>query len=260
MSNRFKTVLAGASVLALSTLTLSTAMTSQAQAGVDAGPFEGLFVGFNGNFSRVTSKNTYTDLDADSDSFNFFNGIGDSLKGTGYGLNFYGGMGSNIWGPVYASIEGALGVSGGSGNATVNTVIPEHIIPGNTDPDLGDLTDDILVPAEFGTDNLKIRAGFAFDVTARLGYVVDDFAMIYVLGGYTSTKYKSTIGELEFSKSAGGYRVGAGIEVMVMEDIAVRLEYVRTEHSAIDWNLGADAFRLDPRSEVIRLGLVLHME
>ncbi|MBL4612434.1 MAG: hypothetical protein JKY91_01695, partial [Emcibacter sp.] len=64
----------------------------------------------------------------------------------------------------------------------------------------------------------------------------------------------------DFSKGAGGYRYGAGFEVGIMEDMAVRIEYVRTAHSALTWERGVDSFRIDPSSQVIRIGVVLHMD
>ncbi|PCI32879.1 MAG: hypothetical protein COB54_05685 [Alphaproteobacteria bacterium] len=255
MFNHFKIALLGTSVLALTSLT-----TPLAQAGVDGNPFEGLYLGLNANYAKVGSTNSYTDLDPDSADNNFFTGIGDTKKGTGYGGALYGGIGKNIWGPLYVSIEGSLGLAGGKGTAQINTVIPEHIIPA-----VGTEGEDGYIPAETiatvtGTDTMKIKAGFAFDINTRLGFLVSDKVMVYGLAGYTSTKYKFSDASGDFSKGAGGYRYGAGFEIGIMEDIAVRIEYVRTEHSAITWERGLDSFRFDPNSQVFRIGVILHMD
>ena len=245
MSHKFKTKLIGLPLVAMMSL-----ITTEAQAGMDGNPFEGLYAGFNANYSRVKSKNNYVDLEADSASNNFFTGIGDSKKATGYGGSLYGGIGSNIWGPVYIGIEGALGLSGGSGNAVVNTVTPATGTEGSEG----------YVAPVFGTDNVKIKAGFAFDINARLGFTVSDRVLIYGLGGYTSTKFKVSDSKGDFSKSAGGYRYGAGFEIGILEDVAIRVEYVRTAHSDFTWERGADNLIFDPSTEAVRVGLILHMD
>ncbi len=247
MSNRIKTALIGLPLLA--TLSL---MSAPAQAGVDGNPFEGLYLGLYGNYARVSSTNSYVDLEPASDANNFFTGIGEkSEKSSGYGGSLYGGIGTNFWGPLHASIEGALGLSGGSGNAVLNTVTPAQGVEGDAD----------FVPASFGTDNVRIKAGFAFDVNARLGFTVSDRVMIYGLGGYTSTKFKVSDSTGEFSKTAGGYRYGAGFEVGIMEDVALRIEYTRTEHSDFTWErTSADNLIFDPSTESVRIGLILHMD
>ncbi|MCF6216140.1 MAG: outer membrane beta-barrel protein [Emcibacter sp.] len=248
MSYRFKTAFISAAALTFATLSATTLTTSQAQAGVDGNPFEGLYLGLHANYSRVTSKNTYVDLEPDADANNFITGIGDGTKGTGYGGTLYGGIGTNFWGPVYVSIEGALGLPGGKAAAIVNTVIPEHIV------------NDETIPAEFGTRDLTIKTGFAFDINTRLGFTVSDNILIYGLGGYTSTKFKMSDAGGDFSKGAGGYRYGAGFEIGIMEDIALRIEYVRTAHSKINWRRGADDLFFDPSTEVLRIGVILHMD
>ncbi len=248
MSYRFKTALVSAAALTFATLGATSLTTSQAQAGVDGNPFEGLYLGLHANYSRVTSKNTYVDLEPDTAANNFITGIGDGAKGTGYGGTLYGGIGTNFWGPVYVSIEGALGLPGGSSTAIVNTVVPERIVNGAT------------VPAVFGTRDLTIKTGFAFDINTRLGFTVSDNILIYGLGGYTSTKFNMSDSGGDFSKGAGGYRYGAGFEIGIMEDIALRIEYVRTAHSKINWRRGADDLFFDPSTEAIRIGVILHMD
>lgn len=251
MSQKLKIALLGATLLGFA--------TTSAQAGVDANPFEGLYLGFNANYSKVKSKNSYEDLEpgADQLSNNFYTAVGNGGKSNGYGGSLYGGIGTNIWGPMYVSIEGALGVAGGSSNATINTVVPAHQID---DPNSDDPDDMIDVAAVHSTGNLKVKAGFAFDINARLGFTISDRVLVYGLGGYTSTKFKATTPSESFSSSAGGYRYGAGFEVGIMEDVALRIEYVRTAHSEINWRTNADSLTFDPSTEALRIGLVLHMD
>ena len=255
MFHHFKIALLGTSVLAMTSLA-----TPLAHAGVDGNPFEGLYLGLNANYAKVGSTNSYIDLDPDSASENFFTGISDTNKGTGYGGALYGGIGKNFWGPLYVSIEGSLGLSGGKGTALINTVVPEHTIAAvGTEGEAGYVPEQTIA-AVAGTDTMRIKAGFAFDINTRLGFLVSDKIMVYGLGGYTSTKYKFSDTSGDFSKGAGGYRYGAGFEVGIMEDLAIRVEYVRTEHSSVTWDRGVDSFRFDPNSQVVRIGVILHMD
>ncbi len=222
MRTKFKTTLLCASALAASYL-----ISSQAQAGLDGNPFEGMYLGFNANYSKVTANGTYEILDADT---NTFGGISSTDDSTGYGGTLIGGIGTNLWGPMYVGIEAGLGINGGSG------VVSD------------------------GTSSFGVKAGFAFDLNARVGMTISDRVLAYAIGGYTSTKYKSKGFTSNQSKSLGGYRYGAGFEVGIMEDIALRVEYIRTEHSAVTWAQAGDSFRFDPSSQIVKIGVVLHMD
>ncbi len=222
MSNRFKTSLIGASALALTTL-----MTSQAQAGLDGNPFEGLYLGFNFNYAKVTANATFEQLDANTSTFN---GISSTNNSNGYGGVLYGGIGTNVWGPMYVGIEGGLGVNGGTGSVSDGA-------------------------ASFG-----LKAGFSFDISGRLGVTVSDNILLYTIGGYTTIKFSKRGFTSSQKKGLAGYRYGAGFEVGILEDIALRVEYVRTKHSSVTWTEGGDSFRFDPGTQVIKIGLVLHMD
>ncbi|PCI43325.1 MAG: hypothetical protein COB49_12425 [Alphaproteobacteria bacterium] len=222
MFNKSKVALLGASALAMTSM-----MTSQAQAGLDGNPFEGLYLGFNFNYAKVTTSATFEQLDADTSTFNGISGTDDS---NGKGLVLYGGIGSNVWGPLYMGIEGALGVNGGTARVTD------------------------------GTKSFGLKAGFSFDVTGRIGTSISDNILIYGLGGYTSIKFSGNGFTDGSSKSLTGFRLGGGVEVGIMEDVALRVEYSRTEHSSITLIEAGDSFRFDPSTQVLRIGLILHMD
>ncbi|MCK5424396.1 MAG: porin family protein [Emcibacter sp.] len=222
MFNKSKIALLGASALAMTNF-----LTIQAQAGVDGNPFEGLYLGFNANYSKVTADTTYELLDADTSTFG---GITSTDDSAGYGGVLYGGIGTNLWGPMYVGIEGGLGINGGT--STVSD----------------------------GVASLGLKAGFSFDITGRVGMTISDSVLVYGLGGYTSMKFSGRGFDVEQSTSLGGYRYGAGFEFGIMEDIAIRVEYVRTEHSAVTWFNGGDSFRFDPSTQVIKIGVILHMD
>lgn len=222
MFNHFKTTLIGASALAMTGL-----ITLPAQAGLDGNPFEGLYLGFNANYSKVTTTAIFEILEPEISTFN---GISSTDNSAGYGGVVYGGIGTNIWGPMHVGIEGGLGINGGTST----------------------VSDDV---ASFG-----LKAGFSFDVSTRLGMTVSDNILLYGIGGYTSIKFSGQGFDTDQSKSLGGYRYGAGLEFMILEDVAVRLEYVRTEHSSVTWLNGGDRFRFDPSTQVVKIGLILHMD
>jgi len=222
MYTRFKMAL-----LCAGALTATSLMTSQAQAGLDGNPFEGLYLGFNANYAKVKSTTTYDLLNAPTSTFN---GITSTKSGNGYGGILFGGIGTNFWGPLYAGVEAGLGVNGGT--ATVSD----------------------------GAATLGLKAGFTLDLDARLGMTISDRVLVYAIGGYTSIKYKGIGFTSGKSSGLAGYRYGAGFEVGILEDIALRVEYSRTEHSSVTWIQGGDSFTFDPSTQVFRIGLVLHMD
>ena len=220
MLNRLKMTLAMAGIA-------TTLFTPQAQAGVDGNPFEGLYLGLNANYSKVTANATYSILDSDKDTFG---GISSTNDNAGYGGVLYGGIGSNLWGPMYVGIEGGLGLNGGTSFVSD------------------------------GTKSFGLKAGFSFDINTRLGFTVSDRVLVYALGGYTSMKFSGQGFTTEQSKSLGGYRYGGGFEIGIFEDIALRIEYVKTEHSAVTWTQAGDSFRFDPSTQVVKVGIILHMD
>lgn len=227
MPSLLKTTLISASALTATILMASPLMTQNAKAGMDGNPFEGLYLGLNANYAKVDPSATYTELNADTSTFN---GITSSQKKSGYGGTIYGGIGTNLWGPMYIGIEGGLGLNGGSGYVSD------------------------------GTKSYGLKAGFSFDLNTRLGMTISDRILVYGLGGYTSTKYSGRGFDTKQSKSLGGYRYGAGFEVGILEDIALRIEYIRSEHSAVTWTQAGDSFRFDPSGQIIKVGLILHMD
>jgi len=225
MSNKIKTALLGASLLSMSSL-----MATPVHAGMDANPFEGLYGGINVNYSKVGATVIHTELanpDGDPDNFG---SITSSSGSNGFGGNLYAGIGYNMMGPLYMGLEGGLGMNGGT------TKISD------------------------GTTELGLKAKFAFDLSGRLGFTVSDNVLIYGLGGYTSTKFGTQGFTTDQSESLSGYRYGAGFEYGIMEDMALRVEYVRTEYSKMTLTESFNSFNFDPNSQIFRIGLVLHMD
>lgn len=92
----------------------------------------------------------------------------------------------------------------------------------------------------------KIKAKHEFDVMARVGYTVSPSTLLYVKAGYANLRLK-TVGldysdidddPVRYSKSnsRGGWRVGAGIETLLGQNIYAKLEYNYTDFKDIKWS------------------------
>jgi outer membrane immunogenic protein len=70
---------------------------------------------------------------------------------------------------------------------------------------------------------------YSIDLTARTGYLVTPETLLYVRGGYTNARIRTTIsdpaGVASDSNSRSGWLVGGGVERIVARDVAARLEY-----------------------------------
>ena len=220
-------------------VTLISFSNISAQAGVDGSPFEGLYLGVistKSTFSSTASHVARTDI-VDPFSQNVistFNGISTSTSENSFGGGLMGGYGLN-YGLLYFGAEAAFIVDKG------NTVLSD------------------------GVSTIKISQGNTFDVSLRSGITISDKALVFGLIGYSGVNLKSKgINErlgnnLDFNKRLTSLRYGGGIEVAVMENIAVRAEYTRSIINDAIVLDGADEFTYKPKSSRIMLSLVLHM-
>lgn len=105
-----------------------------------------------------------------------------------------------------------------------------------------------------------------FTAGARAGMALGRSSMVYVKGGYSNGKIgafydpdltdngAATPGPVfEFSKSKGGYHLGAGIEVGLMKGIYAKAEYVYTDLGNRSFTLGTGA-----NAPVLAAGLDRH--
>ena len=79
----------------------------------------------------------------------------------------------------------------------------------------------------FGLGNVKTNRDLY--VGARVGYVVSPKTMIYAKGGYTNAKFdiRNALGTVTTDRDidADGWRIGAGIEQAVSNNVYAKLEY-----------------------------------
>lgn len=78
---------------------------------------------------------------------------------------------------------------------------------------------------DVGDFSYDLRQGRTVSATARLGYVVDPGALVYVRGGYANAQYKLDGGFTSFSVDRDGYTIGAGYERMMAKNVSARVEY-----------------------------------
>jgi len=206
---------------------------SPARAGLDGSEFEGLYVGLNIDYATRGVDTIFTALTDpdDATAMASFGGVTGTENNAGYGGGLYGGYGFSLFGGVYLSGEAGFSVYKGGNNVTD------------------------------GDETFGITASNAFDVNIRLGYVVSDNVLVYGLAGFASTKFNSEgFGDDKVSQRLSGFRYGAGFEVGIMEDIALRVEYTRAEYSSFRSTTMLNQFDFDPDEQRFIIGLVLHMD
>lgn len=137
---------------------------------------------------------------------------------------------------------------------------------------LGDIYVGGEVEAELSSTNWNIErepSGRIYSVEkehtygggVRLGYVLNDTALIYARAGYVWTQFNTDylhIGPGNFvtpEDTVGGLRLGGGVEMAAGEDLFFRVDYTHTDYESYSVNYisGTDTF--DPSETMFRLGL-----
>ncbi|MBT5074621.1 MAG: porin family protein [Kordiimonadaceae bacterium] len=222
-------------IISSAVIALISLYNMTASAGVDGSPFEGMYAGV------ITTKSTFSSgiihlARPTDDEVSIFGDITNTKSSNSYGMGILGGYGLN-YGIFYGGAEAAFIVDKG------NTVFSD------------------------GTNTIKVSQSNTFDFSFRPGITLSNKALIFGLVGYSGTNIKSSgINKYQDSGDNGRYnkrltslRFGGGIEVAVMENIAVRAEYTRSiigEGLYVD---RGDQFTFKPKTSRIMLSFVLHM-
>jgi outer membrane immunogenic protein len=89
-----------------------------------------------------------------------------------------------------------------------------------------------------GNDLAQINPSYAFDFSARAGYLVADRTLLYVRGGYDNVRAKVTRGTpgatIQDKESFDGWLVGGGIERSLTDSVTARIEYRYSDLSGGD--------------------------
>jgi len=77
--------------------------------------------------------------------------------------------------------------------------------------------------------NVRVDPKYAFDLTARAGYLVTPETLIYLRGGYSNARVRTSLitGSKTVSSTANldGWTIGGGAERIITDHLSARLEY-----------------------------------
>jgi outer membrane immunogenic protein len=80
-----------------------------------------------------------------------------------------------------------------------------------------------------GNTALRVNPRYAFDLSARAGYLLNDTTLVYVRGGYQNvdvrTSSQTGAARLVDTGTMDGWMAGGGIERAIAPQISARLEY-----------------------------------
>ena len=92
-----------------------------------------------------------------------------------------------------------------------------------------DFASDDQVQRDVAGTNYSVDPKYSFDLTARAGYLVNPQTLLYVRGGYTNARIRTTITDAAGIDSASsdrdGWLAGGGIERQVAQNVSARVEY-----------------------------------
>ena len=207
----------------------------QANAGVDGSPFAGTYIGFlttKSTFSATASNLVLDTIDEPS----AFGPITSAKSKNSYGGGFFVGYGLS-YGPIYTSAEAGFVVDKG------NTIFSD------------------------GTNTIKFSQSNTFELNLRAGAHLTDNVLLFGLAGYSGANIKShgingrseAINGASYNQRLTSLRYGAGVEVAIFENIALRGEYTRTKISNDTYLDGSNQFSITPKTSRIMLSIVLHM-
>lgn len=105
-------------------------------------------------------------------------------------------------------------------------VMPRVVIGAQAEFNLA-ASDDFEVVGDSTT--LQFDPRYAFDLTARAGYLVTPETLIYVRGGYSNARVRTKIATdgkfTSSSENRDGWMIGGGAERMITDHVSARLEY-----------------------------------
>lgn len=152
-----------------------------------------------------------------------------NLTGIFYGIG--AGYDAEISPNIIAGIEGSINFS--------NSKFQGQYVQNGTTVHYHDEDDNIYDEYDY-TNIGKMKSKRDIGIDARLGYKVNTSTLIYVKGGYVNGRfnlsgskflanennnYSSSPSPYSYSKNLDGYRVGAGLETLLGNNVFTKLEY-----------------------------------
>lgn len=111
-----------------------------------------------------------------------------------------------------------------------------------------------------GIVNASLESKWGFDVLGRVGWLVTPRALLYGLGGLSWEEWEGTLAiplagvALTADEDAIGWTVGAGLEVLLTNNLSITGEYRYTAFDDYDFDTGG-AVVIDPSRHVALMGL-----
>jgi outer membrane immunogenic protein len=104
-----------------------------------------------------------------------------------------------------------------------------------------DFNSDADVTANVAGSTYAVEPKYNFDLSARAGYLVTPQTLLYVRGGYSNERVRTTVATGSTirtnSENHDGWLVGGGVERAINNNVSARLEY---RYSKYDQNNGKD--------------------
>lgn len=97
-------------------------------------------------------------------------------------------------------------------------VLPKVVLSAEGSFDLG--ADDGL-----SSGSSRINPNYAFDVSARAGYLVTPKTLVYVRGGYENMRARVSNDVARGHDTFDGWSVGGGVERAIFDNVSARVEY-----------------------------------
>lgn len=108
-------------------------------------------------------------------------------------------------------------------------------------------------------DSLRVKSGRDLYVGGRVGFLAGPRTLIYAKGGYTNakleTRYVNGASTVDTSANADGWRVGAGAEFMVSNNVYLKGEYRYSNYNKINGPSASTSIDLDRHQVVGGVGI-----
>ncbi len=180
----------------------------------------------------------------------FYLGLGAGGGMTNFDTDFFGGA-ANLdgFGGEGWLAEGTVGFDFQAGNFVLGAL---------GDVNWSNIESDASL---FGVINASLQSQWGADALGRAGFLLTDRSLIYALGGWSWERYEGSL-SLPFgggftvsdTEDTNGPTVGAGLEVLVTNNLSVKGEYRYTKFDSFDFGTGG-LIDLQPERQTARFGV-----
>ena len=109
-----------------------------------------------------------------------------------------------------------------------------------------------------GTTIIDGKAKRTFSVTGRLGYLLADRILFYGRAGYANESFRFSDSLSTTKHNFDGFKYGGGVEVGLLPNLGVRLEYTRTNYNDGAAPITSAATTFSPDTSRVMLGASLY--